>query len=80
MDESALPICVAKTQYSITDDKDKLGYPKNERIKVTDVRLYNGAGFITIYLGSINTMPALTVKSNYENIDLDSNGEIIGIF
>ncbi len=75
-----LPICVAKTQYSITDNKDKLGYPKNEKITVTDVRLYNGAGFITMYLGNINTMPALTKNSNYVNIDLDTNGEIVGIF
>ncbi len=75
-----LPICVAKTQYSISDDKEKLGYPKDTTITVTDVKLYNGAGFITVYLGKINTMPGLSKHSNYENINLDDKEEIIGIF
>ncbi len=75
-----LPICVAKTQYSISDDKNKLGKPINTTITVTDVKLYNGAGFITIYLGKVNTMPGLQEHPNYENIGLDENGEIEGIF
>ena len=73
-----LPICVAKTQYSISDNKDVLGYPKNYDVTVRDVKLYNGAGFITIYLGSIITMPGLNKKPNYLNIDLVDN-EIIGV-
>lgn len=75
-----LPICVAKTPYSISDDKDKLGYPKNTTITVTDVKLYNGAGFITVYLGKIMTMPGLSQHPNYENIDLNDKEEIVGIF
>ena len=54
-----LPICIAKTQYSISDNKDLLGYPTDYEVTVQKVKLYNGAGFITIYLGSIITMPGL---------------------
>ena len=73
-----LPICVAKTQYSISDDKTKRGYPKNTTIKVSDIKLYNGAGFITVYLGDILTMPGLPKEPNYEKIDLESD-KIIGL-
>ncbi len=75
-----LPICVAKTQYSISDDKDKLGYPTNYDIHVKNIKLYNGAGFITILLGDILTMPGLPKIPNYEKIDIDDNEEIVGIF
>ncbi len=75
-----LPICVAKTQYSISDDKEKLGKPENTTITVTDIKLYNGAGFITVYLGSINTMPGLPEHPNFENIYLNNDEEIVGIF
>ncbi len=75
-----LPICVAKTQYSISDDPKKLGYPKDYEITVRDVNVYTGAGFIVIYLGDIMTMPGLSRNSNYENIDIDSNYNIKGIF
>jgi len=73
------PICVAKTQYSISDDPKKLGYPKDYEISVKDIRLYNGAGFITVLLGDIMTMPGLPKKPNYEKIDYIDN-EITGIF
>ena len=73
-----LPICIAKTQYSISDNKDALGYPKDYDVTIRDVKLYNGAGFITIYLGSIITMPGLPSKPNYEKIDI-VNDEIIGL-
>ena len=73
------PICVAKTQYSISDDPKKLGYPKDYEISVKDIRLYNGAGFVTVLLGNIMTMPGLPKKPNYEKIDYIDN-EIIGIF
>ena len=73
------PICVAKTQYSISDDPKKLGYPKDYEINVKDIRLYNGAGFVTVLLGNIMTMPGLPKKPNYEKIDYIDN-EITGIF
>lgn len=77
---SNLPICVAKTQYSLSDDKNKLGYPKNHTIHVKDIKLYNGAQFITIFTGNIIDMPGLPKNSNYENIDIDDNGNICGIY
>lgn len=72
------PICIAKTQYSISDDKDKLGNPANYEVTVQNVKVYNGAGFITIYLGSIITMPGLPRVPNYEKIKL-VDGEIVGL-
>ncbi len=74
-----LPICIAKTQYSISDDATKLGSPKDFTITVKDIRLYNGAGFITVLLGNIMTMPGLPTVPNYEKVDL-VDGEVIGIF
>lgn len=73
-----LPIVVAKTQYSISDDPKKLGYPKDYEVTVKDIKLYNGAGFITVYLGNIITMPGLPKVPNYEKIDVIDN-EIIGL-
>ena len=75
-----LPICIAKTQYSISDDKNKLGKPENYKVTVKDIRLYSGAGFITVLLGDIMTMPGLSKIPAYEKIDIDENGNIIGIF
>jgi len=75
-----LPVCIAKTQYSISDDHTKLGYPKDYTITVKDIKLYKGAGFITVFLGNILTMPGLSRKSNFENIDIDEQGEITGLF
>lgn len=72
------PICIAKTQYSLSDDPKKLGAPKDYEITVKDVVLYNGAGFITILLGSIVQMPGLPKKPNYENIDVIDD-EIINV-
>ena len=73
-----LPICVAKTQYSFTDNAKVVGAPHDFNIFVRDVQLYNGAGFITVLLGDIMTMPGLSKKPNYEQIDL-INGEIVGL-
>lgn len=73
------PICIAKTQYSISDNKDLLGYPKDNIIHVKDIKLYNGANMITVLLGDILTMPGLPQKPNYEKIDIKDN-EITGIF
>ena len=74
-----LPVCIAKTQYSISDDAKKLGYPKDFEITVKNIRLYNGAGFITILLGNIMTMPGLPSVPNYEKIDY-IDGKVVGIF
>lgn len=73
------PICIAKTQYSLSDDPKKLGAPKNFDATVKDVKINNGAGFITVYLGNILTMPGLSKNPNAENIDL-VNDEIVGLF
>lgn len=73
-----LPVVVAKTQYSISDNKDVLGNPEGYEVTVRNVKLYNGAGFITIYLGSIIAMPGLPKKPNYEKIYIEDN-EIVGL-
>ena len=75
-----LPICVAKTQSSFTDDKTKLGAPKDFTLKVSDISLSSGAGFIVVYCGNILTMPGLPKNPTYEKIDINEDGEIIGIF
>ncbi len=79
-DVSNLPICVAKTQYSLSDDAKKLGAPTDFTVTVRDLILYNGAGFITVLLGNIMTMPGLPSRPNYEKIDLDRDGNIVGLF
>lgn len=80
IDEFEYPICIAKTQYSISDDPKKLGYPKNFEVLVRDVELHKGAGFITVFLGKIVTMPGLPKKPNYEIIKLDDSNNITGLF
>ena len=75
-----LPICIAKTQYSISDNPKLLGYPKDFSIEVKDINIYTGAGFIVAYLGDILTMPGLSKHPNYENIDIDNNYKIKGLF
>lgn len=73
-----LPICIAKTQYSISDNKENLGNPTNYEVTVKNLKLYNGAGFITVYLGNIITMPRLSKNPNYEKIDLVDE-KIVGL-
>ena len=80
IEEANLPICIAKTQYSISDDPKKLGYPKDYEVIVRDVEVHTGSGFIVVYLGSILTMPGLPKVPNYEGIYLDEDGNIEGIF
>ena len=75
-----LPICVAKTQYSISDDAKKLGYPKDYEIIVRDVLVNSGAGFIVVYMGKIMTMPGLSKNPAYENMHIDDDGTIYGLF
>ena len=80
LDAEDYPICIAKTQYSISDDPKKLGYPQDYEVTVRDLELRSGAGFITVFLGSILTMPGLPKIPNYEIIDVDENNEIVGLF
>ena len=75
-----LPVCVAKTQYSLSDDPTMLGKPKNFRITVRDAKLSAGAGFVVLYIGDILTMPGLPKKPSALNIDCDNNGNISGLF
>ncbi len=75
-----LPVCVAKTQYSLSDDPAKLGAPKDFEITVRDVTISNGAGFAVIYTGNIMTMPGLPKVPTAEKIDVDENGKISGLF
>ena len=72
------PICIAKTQYSFSDNAKLVGAPTDFNVFVRDVRLYNGAGFITVLLGDIMTMPGLSRVPNYEIIDV-VDGNIIGL-
>lgn len=73
------PVCVAKTQYSLSDDAKKLGDPRDYEITVKDIRLYAGAKFITVLLNDIMTMPGLPKIPNYEKINFKS-GKISGLF
>ena len=75
-----LPICVAKTQYSLSDNPALLGKPKNFKITVRDAKLSSGAGFVVIYTGDILTMPGLPKSPAAFNIDCDNNGNITGLF
>lgn len=75
-----LPICVAKTQYSLSDDPTKLGKPENFSITVRDLRLSAGAGFVVAYTGDIMTMPGLPKVPAANNIDCDNEGNIYGLF
>jgi len=76
----ALPVCVAKTQYSLSDDPAKLGAPNGFDITVRDVRLSAGAGFVVAYTGDIMTMPGLPKTPAANSIDVDENGSIAGLF
>ena len=75
-----LPICIAKTQYSFTDDMKKLGAPVNFDMTITDIKISSGAGFIVVLMGNIMTMPGLGKNSAYLNMDIDKNGKIKGLF
>ena len=75
-----LPVCMAKTQYSLSDNPKLLGWPKGFRITVKSVRLSAGAGFVVAQTGDIMTMPGLPRVPAAENIDVDENGVITGLF
>ena len=75
-----MPVCMAKTQYSLSDDPAKLGRPAGFRITVKELRVSAGAGFIVALTGSILTMPGLPKKPAAENMDIDVHGKITGLF
>ena len=75
-----LPICMAKTQYSFSDDAAKLGAPKDFNITVRNLKVSAGAGFLVALTGDIMTMPGLPKVPAAEKIDVDENGKITGLF
>lgn len=80
MELDKMPICIAKTQYSFTDNPKILGRPKDFDIIIREIHMSAGAEFIVAMTGSIMTMPGLPKKPSAENIDIDSNGNITGLF
>ena len=80
MGYGSMPVCVAKTQYSLSDDEKKLGRPTDFEINIREVYLSAGAGFVVAVTGSIMTMPGLPKAPAAFNIDVDSNGTIVGLF
>jgi formate--tetrahydrofolate ligase len=75
-----LPVCVAKTQYSLSDNAALKGRPSGFTVMVREVRAYTGAGFLCPIAGEIMTMPGLPTNAAYHQIDLDEHGEIVGLF
>ena len=75
-----MPVCMAKTQYSLSDDPTKLGRPEGFKTTVKELRISAGAGFIVALTGDILTMPGLPKKPAAENMDIDENGKITGLF
>ncbi|MHB1485375.1 MAG: formate--tetrahydrofolate ligase [Saccharofermentanales bacterium] len=75
-----IPICMAKTQYSLSDDPKKLGRPRGFKISVSKVKVSAGAGFIVVLTGEIMTMPGLPKLPAAEKIDVDNHGKISGLF
>lgn len=75
-----LPICMAKTQYSLSDDPSLLGRPSGFKVNVKEVKISNGAGFIVVLTGDIMTMPGLPKVPSAEKIDIDEKGVITGLF
>jgi len=77
---SKLPVCIAKTQYSFSDDQTKLGAPEGFTVTVRNVKVSAGAGFVVVLTGEIMTMPGLPKVPAAEKIDVDSDGKITGLF
>ena len=75
-----LPVCMAKTQYSLSDDPAKLGRPEGFTVTVSKVKVSAGAGFVVVQTGDIMTMPGLPKVPAAEKIDVDENGVISGLF
>ena len=75
-----LPVCMAKTQYSLSDDPTKLGRPDGFEMNVREVYVSAGAGFVVVLTGTVMTMPGLSKTPAAYNIDVDDNGKIVGLF
>ena len=75
-----LPVCIAKTQYSLSDNAALLGRPSGFTVTIRDLRLSNGAGFVVAYAGDIMTMPGLPKSPAAQRIDVDEAGKISGLF
>ena len=77
---TSAPVCIAKTQYSFSDDPAKKGAPEGFTVTVRNVKVSAGAGFIVVLTGDIMTMPGLPKSPAAERIDVDENGKISGLF
>jgi hypothetical protein len=75
-----LPVCVAKTQNSLSDDPKRPGRPRGFTITIRDAALSAGAGFVVAYAGDILTMPGLPKVPGAEGVDIDANGNVVGLF
>ncbi len=75
-----LPVCMAKTQYSFSHDKNLLGSPSGFNIPVRDIRLNAGSGFVVAVCGSMMTMPGLPTRPAALDMDMDEDGELTGVF
>ena len=75
-----LPVCMAKTQYSLSHDANLKGAPSGFTVPIRDIRLSAGAGFITPLVGEMRTMPGLPSRPGGEKIDIDADGNIVGLF
>jgi formyltetrahydrofolate synthetase len=75
-----LPVCMAKTQLSLSHDPELKGRPTGYRVPIRDARLFAGAGFVTVYCGDMLMMPGLPSRPSGENVDIDANGETVGLF
>jgi formate--tetrahydrofolate ligase len=75
-----LPICMAKTQYSLSHDPALLGRPTGFRVPIREARLNAGAGFVTAMLGEMRMMPGLPSRPAGEHIDIDAEGNVVGLF
>ena len=75
-----LPVCMAKNQYSLSDDAKKLGRPENFNVNIREVYVSAGAGFVVAITGTVMTMPGLPKVPAAERIDVDENGVITGLF
>ena len=75
-----MPVCIAKTQYSLSDNPKLLGRPRGFRITITSADLSNGAGFLVCRTGAVMTMPGLSKKPAAFGIDIDDSGNTVGLF
>ena len=75
-----MPVCIAKTQYSFSDDPALLGAPSGFKVTVRKVKVSAGAGFIVVLTGDVMTMPGLPKRPAAENIDVTADGKIVGLF